>query len=285
MNCAWKELLAILPPWMAGKMDDTVRTSLQELRLRLGQPVQMICRNKDIWLERCVTEQDLKFCINVATRYSPWSAQSLSKGYFTAPGGHRIGVCGKAIVMAGEMTGIRDVHSLNIRIARDFPGAAEKYGHYRGSILIIGPPGSGKTTFLRDLIRQISQWETVAVVDEREELFPENGFEWGRAMDVLWGCPKPQGIDRVLRTMGPQTIAVDEITAEEDCGALLKAGWCGVRLLATAHASSAEDLRRRPLYRPLICRHLFDHLLVMHRDKSLHEEKELIWNTNGSAPC
>ena len=171
------------------------------------------------------------------------------------------------------MSGIRTVRSLCIRIARDFPGIARKYGAYTGSILIIGPPGSGKTTLLRDLVRQFSLRETVAVVDERRELFPDGCFDRGKALDVLSGCPKVSGLDMLLRTMGPETIALDEITAEEDCDALHHAGWCGVRLVATAHASSVADLRSRALYKPLLKEKLFNHVLILKRDKTLHEER------------
>jgi len=216
---------------------------------------------------------DLNFCINTASRYSPWAAQSVAQGYITAPGGHRIGLCGSVISQVGTVTGIRTVRSICIRIARDFPGIARKYAGYNGSILIIGPPGSGKTTLLRDLIRQLSLRETVAVVDERCELFPDGCFTQGKSLDVLSGCPKSAGITMLLRAMGPETIAVDEITAAEDCNALMQAGWCGVRLIATAHASNISDLRSRPLYKALVNVNLFEHVLVMHRDKTLHEER------------
>ena len=272
MNCAWNELLAILPRWL-GQEADAHKNCLQELRLRLGQPPQLMQMGGALWLTRKVTADDLNFCVNTASRYSPWAAQSSAKGYITAPGGHRIGLCGEAIVMDGSMTGIRTIRSLCIRVARDFPGIARKYGSYTGSILIIGPPGSGKTTLLRDLIRQFSLHETVAVVDERHELFPDGCFDRGTALDVMSGCRKAVGIDMLLRTMGPETIALDEITAEEDCDALLRAGWCGVRLVATAHASSVADLRSRALYKPLIRNNLFDHILILKRDKTLHEER------------
>lgn len=273
MNCAWKELLAVLPVWLAQEVDRYSSDTIQELRLRLGQPPQLVRKGGTLWLSRQITAEDLNFCVNTASRYSPWAAQSAAHGYITAPGGHRIGLCGEAVVQDGRMTGIRNARSLCIRVARDFPGIAEKYGRYTGSILIIGPPGSGKTTLLRDLIRQISRQETVAVIDERRELFPEGCFSAGRAVDVLSGCPKATGIETVLRTMGPDTIAVDEITAAEDCDALMHGGWCGVRLIGTAHAASTADLRSRPLYKPLLSRGLFEHVLILHRDKTLHEER------------
>ena len=273
MNCAWKQLLSILPPWLAAEVDKYKNDSIHELRLRTGQPPQLIHKNGAIWLLKAASADDLDFCINIASRYSPWTAKSSVQGYITAPGGHRIGLCGSALVRDRNMSGFHSIRSLCIRIARDFPGIAYPYRNYDGSILIIGPPGSGKTTLLRDLIRQISMKETVSVVDERCELFPEGCFSYGKALDVLSSCPKTVGIQTLLRTMGPDTIAVDEITAEEDCISLVQACWCGVRLIATAHASSITDLQNRPLYKPLVSKKLFKHILVMHRDKTVHEER------------
>ena len=273
MTCAWKELLAILPPWLSQEVDRFQNDTLQELRLRQGKPPQLILKEKAVWLVRPVSAEDLSFCVNTASRYSPWAAQTTAYGYLTATGGHRIGLCGEAVVQNGAMTGIRTVRSLCIRVARDFPGIAEKYRGFTGSILIIGPPGSGKTTFLRDLLRQFSMEQTVAVADERCELFPDGLFTRGKALDVLSGCPKVQAVNALLRTMGPDTLAMDEITAREDCEALLQAGWCGVRLVATAHAAGISDLRNRTLYRPLLAANLFQHILVLGRDKTLHEER------------
>lgn len=272
MKCAWKELMSVIPPRIAEQVDRVGRDRAQEIRLRLGYVPEVVMDPKPVWLKEAVRKEDLDFCINAASRYSPWAAQTISKGFITAPGGHRIGICGEAVTKDAAMTGIRSATSLCIRVARDFPGIAEEAEALRGSVLILGPPGSGKTTLLRDLIRQISKQETVSVVDEREELFPEY-YAYGNRMDVLRGCGKKQGIDVLLRTMGPTCIAVDEITAASDCDALLQAGWCGVRLLATAHAGSAKDLMMRPLYRPLLEKGLFDHILVLHRDKTWREER------------
>ena len=271
MKCAWKELLSILPPWLAAEVER--RDMLQELRLRLDSPPELVFPEESQWLRRAVSRADLLFCVNTASRYSPWAAQTMASGYLTAPGGHRIGLCGETVVNRGVMTGFREITSLCIRVAREFPGIGENAAGLSGSILLIGPPGSGKTTLLRDIVRTISQRETVAVVDEREELFPVEFRQSAKRMDVLTGCAKADGIEIALRCMGPSSLAVDEITAEADCEALLRAGWCGVRLLATAHAASLQDLYRRAVYRPLVKAQLFSHVLVLHRDKSWREER------------
>lgn len=274
MKCAWKELLSILPLWYRTEVDELGRDTLQELRLRLGLVPELVRSNGPVKLKRAVSADDLSYIVNTASRYSPWAAATSAQGYITAPGGHRIGLCGQAVVQADQMTGLRQISSLCIRVARDFPGIAQKLQYLSGSVLILGKPGSGKTTLLRDLIRQRSDMGkgSVAVVDERGELFP-TGFCTGYRTDVLSGCPKEQGIDNLLRTMSPSVIAMDEITSEQDCRALLKAGWCGVHLLATAHASSKADLYARAVYRPLVSSHLFDTLVILQPDKSFKAER------------
>ncbi len=271
MMCAWKELLAILPQWMRPEVDALGRDSLQELRLRLHAPPELVTAKGITDLNASTDREDLQFVINAASRYSPWAAETMAQGYLTAPGGHRIGICGDAVCHSGTVSTLRRITSLCIRVARDIPGAAKGIS-VSGSLLIVGAPGWGKTTLLRDLARQISQTETVAVVDEREELFPE-GFQRGKRMDVLSGSPKAEGISQLLRTMGPQWIALDEITAEEDARALLYGANCGVKLLATAHASSMEELRSRRVYRPILDANILDSILLLNRDKQWCRER------------
>ena len=274
MKCAWNTFLSILPPRLRMEVDDLGRDTLEELHLRLNRQVELVLGGFSHLLKTEAREEDIRFVVNTASQYSPWAAASASQGYVTAPGGHRIGMCGDCVVQAGHVTGIRRASSLCIRVARSFEGIGQNVPKH-GSVLILGPPGSGKTTLLRDVIRLRSHGGTAtAVVDERGELFPLGDiFEPGPRTDVLTGCSKAQGVDMALRTMGPKCIAVDEITAAEDCQALMSAGWCGVELLATAHAASCEDLKKRPVYQPLAQSGLFEQAIILGRDKSWRMER------------
>lgn len=272
MTCAWQDLKSILPAWIRNYIDP-YEPVLQELRLRRNQPSEAILRDRTAVLDRTVTADDLTFVINTASRYSPWAAETMSRGFLTAPGGHRIGICGEAVMEQGCIRRIRNVRSLCVRIARDFPGLADGLPS-GGSLLIIGRPGAGKTTLLRDLIRQRSRQGpmSIAVVDERGELFPD-GFSPGIRTDILTGCGKQEGIPLALRTMGPGTIAVDEVTEEADSDALIQAFGCGVDLLATAHAASVSDLRNRLAYRKLLQYGIFQTVVILQSDKSWRTER------------
>lgn len=271
MMCAWKELISILPPRIRADVDRQGKQTLQELRLRMGAPPELVLHGGVCRAGDAVTEDDLNFVINTASRYSPWAATSAAMGYITAPGGHRIGICGE---LAGNVqtAGFRRISSVCIRVARDFTGIGHIPGYSGESLLILGAPGWGKTTLLRDIARRVSEESCVSVVDEREELYPD-GFLRGKRMDVLTGCPKPRGIDMALRTMGPTYLAVDEITSQEDCAAVVSAANCGVRLLATAHGVSRKDLSQRAVYRPLLENRVFDTLLILRSDKSWRTER------------
>lgn len=279
MVCAWDNLLGILPVWMRYDVDRLGRNDLDEIRLRINMPPELRKQKKTIRLVRNVAAADLLFCINTATHYSPWLAETAQYGYITTSGGHRIGICGRLSGTSGTLTDISSLTSLCIRIAKDFPGIANNYPKDANSIIILGKPGNGKTTLLRDLIRCRSETfgERVSVVDEREEIFPRtNGafcFFPGKNTDVLSGCSKTKGLDMVLRTMGPDTIAVDEITSVSDCQALIHAAWCGVNLLATAHAENSADMFSRLVYKDIVNSGIFDVALTLRTDKTWYIER------------
>ncbi len=274
MICGYRQLLNVLPSWLGQELEKYKSDDLQEIRLRLGKGVELRRAGNSMFLQRIVSAEDISFCINTATRYSPWATDTLAEGFITAPGGHRIGICGEAV--GAPVRTIRNVRSLCIRVAGDFPGIAEELAKIRGSVLIIGKPGSGKTTLLRDLIRQRARRETVCVIDQRAELFP-GCFETGPRVDILTGCGKKQASDILLRTMDPDTIAMDEITLDSDCEAVMAAAWCGVDLIATAHARDLNQLRARSVYKPLIECGVFQTVAVLQPDKS--------WKAEGMHIC
>ena len=279
MICAWDCLYDLIPADLRQKVRSKGTEALQELRLRMGRPVELKENKGSVFLDSVVSKQDLSYILNAASRYSPWSADTIKDGYVTAPGGHPIGLCGEAVIQNGQMQGIRVLSSMCIRVAKDYPGIGEDDRFLSGSILIIGSPGSGKTTLLRDVIRCRSNknHQAICVVDERGELFPSvNGqsiFPPGARTDVMTLCSKPYGVLTALKTMGPGCIAVDEITSPEDLRALVQAAWCGVDVLATLHAGSMRDMTRKELYRSVLNSSIFSLILVMKPDKSWTMER------------
>ena len=228
----------------------------------------------------------LRGILEQATQRSAYAMQEMTRcGFVTLPGGHRLGICGTAVVQNGTITALREPSSLNLRIARQPNGIADRLRDALWarpqSVLLCGAPGSGKTTLLRDLIRQLSDrfgWR-ICVVDERLELaacasgVPQ--FRLGARTDVLSGAPKAAGIELLLRTMNPEWIAVDEITAEADIAAIRRASYCGVRFLATAHAADRRELESRPLYRTLLQDGFFRMAAFLLPDRSVRIERGL----------
>ncbi len=274
MICQWQDLLSILPVRLRADVDKQGKEDMQEIRMRLHKPPEIVKRNHSVLLKTEIIKDDLSYCLNAATRYSPWISSTVRDGFVTALGGHRIGICGECVYDNNMLKTISSATSLCIRVARDYSNVSKDVYREKGSILIIGMPGSGKTTFLRDLIRKISDncSGAVVVIDERREIFPydSNGFSFpcGQHTDVLTGCEKRSGLEMAIRTMSPSVVALDEITGKDDCSALLNAAWCGVRLIATAHAGSQRDLFKRKIYEPILQSKIFDTLIILQSDKS-----------------
>lgn len=261
-----------------------VLAELEEIRLRNGQPLSIVrCGKEQIIPSLRADSRMLTDMMDRASKQSAYSVQELIKrGFLTVPGGHRLGICGRGIYKGGSLFSLREISSLNLRIAREIPGAADRAVSFLwthpASTLIIGPPGRGKTTLLRDLIRQLSDrfsWR-VCVSDERFEIascvdgLPQ--FSMGEHTDILSGIRKDEAIEILLRTMNPQWIAVDEITAFSDVEEICRASYCGVRFLATAHAACLKELESRPVYRKLMETRVFRNLIFIESDRSLHME-------------
>lgn len=279
MDCAWQGFINLLPAWIRKDADRLGRETLQELRLRMDRPPELVFQNKSLLLQKNVTADDLHFCVNAASQYSPWTSATSAEGYITAPGGHRLGICGNVVVKDGKIVTIKNFTSLCIRIARNFCGISDDLAGIQESMLIIGSPGRGKTTLLRDIVQKKSAAGrgAVGVVDERMELFPMYGggfcFPPGARTEVISGCSKSQGIEILIRTMNPRWIAVDEITAAADCQAIIHSAYCGVSFLATAHAETMDDLLGRPVYRPLMESNIFKSVIILQPDKSWRLER------------
>lgn len=250
-----------------------MKNQAQEIRLRVGKPVSVCCTGGIYFLtvggrlsclpcdDMLIAEkEDVEESFRNICSYSIYSHQNeIRNGYITLCGGHRVGIGGTAVFRGNEVAGMRDISSVNIRIAREVAGAAD--GLFRmlkddiaSGLLIAGPPASGKTTLLRDIARQLAAGvrgdvRKVAVVDERGELagtymgIPQNDL--GLCSDILDGYPKAEGILQAVRSLSPEFIVCDELGGNEEVRALEQGLNAGVSVISTIHAGSLEELLRR----------------------------------------
>lgn len=240
----------------------------EEIRLRKGLPLMIYARGTGFFVTRecgltknrdgavTVSGEDIDEAVELVCSSSLYAVgESLKKGFVTVEGGNRVGMVGHVVTKEGETVTVNNFSGLNYRLAHEVIGCAKgilknilKDGKVLNT-LIISPPGCGKTTVLRDLVRYLSNsGMRVCVADERNEISALNngycGFDLGTGCDVLEGTEKSEGMNLLLRSMSPQIIATDELGSREDEKAVGKAAASGVGIIATAHAKGREDLKR-----------------------------------------
>lgn len=265
---------------------------VQEIRLRVNSPLLMVLNNREHYLTKegtlsfrkedayVVSRDELKETMEYISRHSLYAfEEEMKQGFLTIQGGHRIGIAGKTVLDESGIRTIKYISFLNVRLAHQVIGCGDKvmpYLYERDDALhtlIISPPRCGKTTLLRDIIRQFSngcpghRGVTVGVVDERSEIgacyqgIPQNDL--GIRTDVLDCCPKASGMMMMIRTMSPRIIAVDEIGSREDLEAMEYVMNCGCKLMATVHGNSVEDMKQKPVLRKLVQERLFERYIIL----------------------
>lgn len=246
---------------------------ISEIRLRLDRPLSIMVRGKEMQLSPLVDVNDLETLLERSTNASPYAVKdTLSKGYVSARCGIRIGFCGE-LVSSGLM---KQLSSAAIRVPQEQRGWGERWVKSFCSTLILSPPGYGKTTLLRDMVRLLSEsGERVGLCDDRGEIAAvwegRAGFDVGRCTDVITGGERSRSALMLLRNMNPTLIAMDELTGEAELEACLTVSRCGVKLLSTAHAADRRDLERRRGYRELLEQGVFERLLIIDREHRVRE--------------
>ncbi|WP_317367167.1 stage III sporulation protein AA [uncultured Tyzzerella sp.] len=276
----------------------------EEVRIRLDRCIVFKTFDKEYFLlkDMTITEnflenkvykptiEDISQTIETMSGYSIYALeQELKNGFITLNGGFRVGITGKVITENNKVKTIRNISSINIRIAREIKGCSSHILKYISnptikSTIIISPPNCGKTTLLRDIIRNISNCkENVGLVDERSEIaslyMGKTQLDVGIRTDVLDRCKKSDGMLMLLRSMSPSVIAVDEIGSDEDIEAIEKIANSGVKIICTIHSYSIDDIKQKYNMQNILNNKIFERYIVLNRKNEICNV-EKIYNEN-----
>ena len=261
--------------------------ALREIRIRCGQPAEFVIAGRRMLGGEPVGREELHALLGALSGHALYRFErQMAEGYIPLPHGHRAGVCGRMTQMEDGAWRMNEISSVCLRIARNVEDASipvrpllfDEAGRVC-RVLLLGEPGCGKTTVLRDAAAYMARYVHVAVADEREELFADPAqIPQGIRLDVLRGAEKAHACRMLIRSMAPQAIVCDELGREEDAEAMLDAVRCGAGVLASAHADGISDLLARPMLRRLFDAGAFERYVLL----GWHGSVKAVWDGAGS---